>query len=38
VLGGLSAIALGTIVYFTKAKVNREWPFKPVNHLTGKIR
>jgi fructoselysine transporter len=27
VLGGLSAIVLGTIVYFIKAKVNREWPF-----------
>jgi fructoselysine transporter len=27
VLGGLSAIALGTIVYFIKAKVNKEWPF-----------
>jgi fructoselysine transporter len=40
VLGGLSAIALGTIVYFTKAKVNKEWPFKPANanHLTGKIQ
>jgi fructoselysine transporter len=38
VLGGLSAITLGTIVYFTKAKVNKEWPFKAANHLTGKIR
>lgn len=29
VLGGLAAIVTGTIVYFIKAKVNREWPFDP---------
>lgn len=29
VLGGLAAIATGTIVYFIKARVNREWPYKP---------
>jgi fructoselysine transporter len=28
VLGGLIAIATGTVVYFIKAKVNTEWPFK----------
>ncbi|MBB5396320.1 APC family permease [Mucilaginibacter sp. AK015] len=27
VLGGLSAIALGIVVYFVKAKANKEWPF-----------
>lgn len=26
-LGGLAAIGTGTIVYFIKAKVNKEWPF-----------
>ncbi|MEO7214362.1 amino acid permease [Mucilaginibacter sp.] len=32
VLGGLTAIATGTVVYFIKARVNKEWPFavKPV--------
>ena len=29
VLGGLSAIVLGAVVYLIKAKVNGEWPFKP---------
>jgi amino acid transporter len=29
VLGGLAAIATGTVVYFIKARVNREWPYKP---------
>jgi fructoselysine transporter len=33
VLGGLVAIATGTIAYFIKAKVNKEWPFK--TGLTG---
>ncbi|WP_443943498.1 APC family permease [Pedobacter sp. AW1-32] len=28
VLGGLFTTALGAIVYFIKAKVNREWPFQ----------
>jgi len=28
VLGGLLAIAIGTVVYFIKAKLNTEWPFK----------
>jgi fructoselysine transporter len=28
VLGGLIAIATGTVVYFIKAKVNTEWPFQ----------
>jgi fructoselysine transporter len=28
VLGGLIAIATGTVVYFIKAKLNTEWPFK----------
>lgn len=28
VLGGLVAIATGTVVYFVKAKLNKEWPFK----------
>jgi fructoselysine transporter len=28
VLGGLIAIATGIVVYFIKAKVNTEWPFK----------
>jgi amino acid transporter len=28
VLGGLSAIVLGMIVYFIKARMNGEWPFK----------
>lgn len=28
VLGGLVAIATGTIAYFIKAKVNKEWPFR----------
>jgi fructoselysine transporter len=27
VLGGLTAIATGTVVYFIKAKINKEWPF-----------
>jgi fructoselysine transporter len=36
VLGGLSAIALGTIVYFIKAKVNKEWPFNSVKLPAGK--
>ena len=31
VLGGLSAIVLGIIVYMIKAKVNGEWPFQRVN-------
>jgi len=32
VLGGLSAIALGMVVYFIKANMKKEWPFKPVNY------
>jgi fructoselysine transporter len=36
VLGGLSAIALGTIVYFIKAKVNKEWPFNSPKLTAGK--
>ena len=36
VLGGLSAIALGTIVYFIKAKVNKEWPFNFKGQPAGK--
>jgi fructoselysine transporter len=36
VLGGLSAIALGTIVYFIKAKVNKEWPFNSAKFPAGK--
>jgi fructoselysine transporter len=28
VLGGLTTTALGAAVYFLKAKLNREWPFK----------
>ena len=36
VLGGLSAIALGTIVYFIKAKVNQEWPFNSAKLPAGK--
>lgn len=36
VLGGLSAIALGTIVYFIKAKVNKEWPFNSAKLTAGK--
>jgi amino acid transporter len=36
VLGGLSAIALGTIVYFIKAKVNKEWPFNLPKLQAGK--
>ena len=36
VLGGLSAIAIGTIVYFIKAKVNKEWPFNPAKLPAGK--
>ncbi|MBL4676686.1 MAG: amino acid permease [Mucilaginibacter sp.] len=37
VLGGVSAIALGTIVYFIKARMNGEWPYK-FKPSTGKIR
>ncbi|MBC3541002.1 APC family permease [Rufibacter sediminis] len=29
VVSGLVVITLGTIVYFIKAKLNREWPFRP---------
>jgi amino acid transporter len=29
VLGGLAAIATGTVVYFIKARFNREWPYQP---------
>ncbi|AMR33052.1 amino acid permease [Mucilaginibacter sp. PAMC 26640] len=29
VLGGLTAILTGIIVYFVKAKMNKEWPFEP---------
>ncbi|MBK0379056.1 APC family permease [Mucilaginibacter segetis] len=29
VIGGLLAIASGSIAYFIKARVNHEWPFKP---------
>lgn len=36
VIGGLSAIALGTIVYFIKAKVNKEWPFAPATLIADK--
>ncbi|MBD1392799.1 APC family permease [Mucilaginibacter glaciei] len=36
VIGGLSAIVLGTIVYFIKAKVNKEWPFAPTALTAGK--
>lgn len=28
VLGGLAAIASGTVVYFIKSKINNEWPFE----------
>ncbi|RFZ84983.1 amino acid permease [Mucilaginibacter terrenus] len=31
VAGGLIAIAAGTVVYFVKAKMNREWPYQPKN-------
>lgn len=37
VIGGLSAIVLGTIVYFIKAKVNHEWPFTPADVKAGKM-
>ena len=30
VMGGISTIIIGTIVYYIKAKVNGEWPFKAV--------
>ncbi|WP_374949210.1 APC family permease [Mucilaginibacter sp.] len=36
VVGGLSAIVLGTIVYFVKAKVNKEWPFMPAQPAVHK--
>ncbi|TWR26525.1 amino acid permease [Mucilaginibacter pallidiroseus] len=38
VLGGLSAIALGTAVYFIKAKMYREWPFGLIKSTSDKNR
>ncbi|QXV65658.1 amino acid permease [Mucilaginibacter sp. 21P] len=36
VLGGVSAIAIGTVVYFIKARYRREWPYnaKPLSDKT----
>jgi amino acid transporter len=31
-LSGLTVIAIGTVVYMIKAKMNKEWPFRPVEH------
>jgi fructoselysine transporter len=33
VLGGLSVIALGTIVYFIRARARREWPFEIISSV-----
>ncbi|TFF39547.1 APC family permease [Mucilaginibacter psychrotolerans] len=35
VLGGLVAIATGTMAYFIKAKVNKEWPFEQAASQPG---
>jgi len=33
VVGGLAVITIGVVVYFIKAKVEKQWPFKS-DHLT----
>jgi amino acid transporter len=32
-LSGLTVIAIGTIVYMIKARMNKEWPFKQAEHI-----